>query len=104
MLPSLLQVHINTSLGTGGETVDGFSSVPQHRRAHTRQSTACRTSQGADTPHHAMQCLSFPFIIISLLLSFTNANRLNRLFSFVLYFPSSPHFLCPLPWTAQLTG
>lgn len=78
------------------ERVDGFSSVPQHRRAHTVQSTACKTSQGTDMPRLAMQRLSFPFIFISLLLSFSNANRLNRLFSFVLDFL---HVTLPPPIT-----
>lgn len=81
--PSVLEV----------ETVDALSCFPQHRRVHTVQRTACNSSQGADPPHFAMQHLSFPFITISPLLSFSNA---NRPVSFLLYFFLHVTFLLPI--------
>lgn len=75
------------------ETVDALSCFPQHRRVHTMQRTACNSSQGADPPRFAMQHLSFPFITISPLLSFSNA---NGPVSFVLYFVLHVTFLLPI--------
>lgn len=78
------------------------TAVPTPCRAqpvsHPRVQIRCHI-----VPHHAMQRLNFPFIVISLLLCFSNANRLNRRFTFVLYFRSSRNSsYCPLHWTARL--